>query len=121
MTLPPSEVRETVTTREFVTSQIHQARWFATWRPTGGPFSIRAEAAPFAIGRLAVQLPDKYPGRTLVFRSRTSLIGVGAALTHSIGAMELELSARADRSFSYSRKAAMDLNSLSFLLGIGTR
>jgi hypothetical protein len=121
--LPPSEIREVVTTREFVTSQIHQAQWFVRWVPDGGQrrFAIVLEAAPFTLGRLAVDLPDKYPGRTLVFRSRAAVLGGEASFRWPVASMNVEMAARASRSFSYSGGAAMRLGGVSLVLRVGTR
>lgn len=121
MTRPASELRELVTSREFVTSQIHEAQWFARWSPSGQPLSFLVEASPFAVGRLSIELPEKYPGRTLVFSSRAALIGAEATVRWAIGSMDLALSARADRSFSYSDTATMKLDGVSFVLRAGTR
>jgi hypothetical protein len=120
--LPPAEAREIVTTREFVTSQVHQAQWFARWSPTAvQALSITIEAAPFTLGRLAIELPDKYPGRTIVFRSRAAVIGAEATLRWPIAGMRVELGAAANRSFSYSSGATMRRSGASLLLRLGTR
>ena len=122
MSLPPLETREIVTTREFVVSHVHEAQWFAKWTPASGvPVSLLLEAAPLAIGRLAIQLPDKYPGRTLIFSARVATATVGASVHHPIGGMDLELVAAAERSFSYSSAATMRLEGLSLLLRLSTR
>ena len=118
---PPSELREIVTTREFVTSQIHQVRWFARWSPGGSPVSLLLDAAPFALGRLAVELPDKYPGRTLVFRSRAAVFSAETALKGSIGPMALEVAVSAHRSLSYAQSARLRLQGISLVVRAGTR
>lgn len=120
-TSPPSDRHEIVTTREFVVSQVHEARWFARWSPERSPLSITAEGVPFAIGRLAVELPDKYPGRTLIFSSRVAILRGEVASRWTIGAMDLELAAAAERSFSYSSRARMRLRGVSLVLRAGTR
>jgi hypothetical protein len=118
--VPAAESREIVTTREFVTSQIHEVQWFATWSPHGS-FSVSLDAAPFSLGRLAVELPDKYPGRTLVFRSRAAILAAETRWRRAIGSMALELSLRGERSFSYSRTARVRLQGLTFAVRAGTR
>ncbi|HJR61747.1 MAG TPA: hypothetical protein VJ813_20235 [Vicinamibacterales bacterium] len=119
---PPSEIRELVTTREFVASQVHQAVWFARWSAGADrPFSMLFEASPFTLGRLAIELPDKYPGRTIVFRSRAAVLAGEAAFRWPMASMNVELAARASRSFSYSRGAAMRLGGASLVLRVGTR
>src|SRR5262249_15326682 len=62
-----------VTTPEFTTSQLHEI--FAgvassrslspRWR-----LAFAGDAAPTTVGRLLVQLPDKYPGQDLVFLAK---------------------------------------------------
>ena len=118
---PPAETRETVTTREFVTSQIHEVQWFARWRPGTSGLSLTLEGSPFVLGRLAIELPDKYPGRTLTFSSRAARLGAEAGIERSIGPMALEVAVRADRSFSYSSKARLRLQGVSFVVRAGTR
>lgn len=120
-TIPPSEVREIVTTRELVTSQVHEARWFARWSPERWSATALVEASPFAVGRLAVELPDKYPGRTLVFSSRTAMLRGEVATHRAIRRMDLELAATAERSFSYSGTARMRLQGVSLVLRLATR
>lgn len=119
-TRPPSETRETVTTRERVTSQIHQAIWFARLQPGRG-FAVAFEASPFAIGRLAVELPDKYPGRTLTFQARAALVGVEATVSRAAGPVRIEAGARATRSFAYSSAARMRISGLALVLRLAAR
>jgi hypothetical protein len=119
--VPPSELREIVTTREFVTSQIHQLHWFARWSPDRSPVSVVVDAAPLAIGRLGIELPDKYPGRTLVFQSRAAVFSAETAITGSIGSMALEVALSAHRSLSYSPSARMRLQGASIVVRAGTR
>jgi hypothetical protein len=62
-----------VTTREMTSSQLHEILAGLTLSlPLGGRWSltIDSEVAPVALGRLLVQLPDKYPGQDLVFLSK---------------------------------------------------
>jgi len=62
-----------VTTRETTSSQLHEILAGVTLPvPLGGGWALTldTEVAPIALGRLAVQLPDKYPGQNLVFLSK---------------------------------------------------
>ena len=71
--------QETVTTREFTSAQRHEIFVGARvdhavsprWRISAG-----GDLAPATINRLSVELPDKYPGITLVYRT-TTLTGSG--------------------------------------------
>jgi hypothetical protein len=118
---PPAETRELVTTREFVTSHIHQAQWFARWKRERSWLAATLEASPFALGRLAIELPDKYPGRTLRFSGRAALLAAEATAERAIGGVALELGVRAERSFSYSSAARLRMQGVSFVLRAGTR
>jgi hypothetical protein len=67
-----------VTTREYTNAQTHEVFVGAeTSRPLGPRWRVRVsgEIAPTAVNRLAIELPDKYPGQTLVFRTTTGLAG----------------------------------------------
>jgi hypothetical protein len=62
-----------VTTREMTSSQLHEILTGLTLSlPLGSRWglTLETEIAPVAIGRLLVQLPDKYPGQDLVFLSK---------------------------------------------------
>jgi len=62
-----------VTTRETTSSQLHEVLTrFSFAVPLGSSWglTIDADIAPIAIGRLLVQLPDKYPGQDLVFLAK---------------------------------------------------
>jgi hypothetical protein len=113
---PPSEHRETVTTREFVTSQVHQVTWFARLGPEGPRgIALLLEASPFTLGRLAVELPDKYPGRTLTFQARAAVVGAEATVGLPAGPVRLEVGARASRSFSYADAARLRISGLALV------
>jgi hypothetical protein len=61
-----------VTTREMTSSQLHEilAGFTASLPVAGWGLTIETEFAPVAVGRLLVQLPDKYPGQDLAFLSK---------------------------------------------------
>ena len=83
--------------------------------------SLHGEWSPLVWARLTTRLPDKYPGRTLTFSSRAARLGAEAGIERSIGPMALEVAVRADRSFSYSSKARLRLQGVSFVVRAGTR
>jgi hypothetical protein len=64
--------RDTVTTREYTSVQRHEvyvgARLSADL-PNGWQLAGSGDVSPAAVHRLAVELPDKYPGTTLVYRT----------------------------------------------------
>lgn len=119
-TTPPSELREPVTTREFVTSHLHQVLWFGRWRASPA-WTLGVDAAPFALGHLAIELPDKYPGQTLGFRARAAILGAEAAVHWPVGAIGVEIAARANRSFSYSNAASLHVSGAAVVVRLGTR
>jgi hypothetical protein len=122
MTQPASETRELVTTREFVTSQIHEVEVFARWTPAAAPaFSLAVEGTPVALGRLNVELPDKYPGRTIVFDANASVIRAEAAITAAAGGVALSAGVRVARSVPWRDSAQFSLSSVSALFSIGSR
>lgn len=66
--------QEIVTTREYTSAHRHEI--FAGTRFTRilnprWQFSAGGDIAPITINRLAVELPDKYPGLTIVYRTTT--------------------------------------------------
>ena len=67
---PPAETRTFITTRETTISETHELRFGVdrTWRRAGGwELRAAAEGAPALVARLTTRLPDKYPGRDVVF------------------------------------------------------
>lgn len=80
--------RETVTTREYTNAQRHDLYLGArVSRPVLGAWTLAAqgEVAPLSIHRLAIQLPDKYPGVTLVYRTTAATVSGRAELRHDTG------------------------------------
>ena len=116
---PPTEERRTVTTREFVTSQLFEAGMFATrnW----SSFSAGVEVVGVGVGRLAVQLPDKYPGQTIVASGRYSAATIEVAYAWTAGPSVVRAGLRTGASLPWQRSSAMYLRRLSLLLSIGTR
>lgn len=94
--------RSLITTREFTNGQTHELylrgerRWDAGAR---WQWTAAADAAP-AVHRLAIQLPDKYPGQTIVYRTAGIATTGRLALTRT-GAWPIALSASGVRSWNY--------------------
>jgi hypothetical protein len=95
--------RSVVTTREYTNAQRHEVFIAGTHeRALSGRWTLLldGDAAPAAIDRLAIRLPDKYPGRTLVYRTTT--LATTAALTlRRSGAWPVDISVRGGRSWNY--------------------
>jgi hypothetical protein len=121
MTSPPSERRELVTTREFVTSQVHQIDWFGRWSPPSSRLTLAFEVSPLSFGRLVIDLPDKYPGRLIRFNARAAVFGAEAAFRWRIAATQVEVAARASRSLPYFAGAALHVRAAGLVLRVGTR
>jgi hypothetical protein len=97
-----------VTTRETTSSQVHEVfAGVAFTRAIGRRWTLSAdgEVAPSAIGRLAVQLPDKYPGQNLVFLATVAAAHAHARLSRSVGRWAVDLSVDVDRTWSYRSDA----------------
>jgi hypothetical protein len=111
-----------VTTREYTNAQTHEAfvsgwhqRDFAQrWR-----LRLSGDVSPVTLNRLAIQLPDKYPGLTLVYRATTLMAGGRADLIHTGTNWPMNVSVRADRSWNYQDTQEVHRSSLAVGLSIG--
>lgn len=122
MTAPLSEVREVVTTREFVTSHVHDLGWFARWRPRlSRGLSVSASLSPAVLGRLAVELPDKYPGRRLRFNASAAAVSGDLAYTRRLGPLDVGGAVRVSRIFRLREAAQLKMASVSLVIHAGTR
>ncbi|MGE0449842.1 MAG: hypothetical protein AB7Q29_09700 [Vicinamibacterales bacterium] len=114
--------RTVVTTREYTTAQRHEIYVGArvghaigsAWR-----LDANADVAPAAIYRLAIELPDKYPGRTLVYRTTALTVGGQVVLSHAWSDWTLALLAGAHGTVSYSATQRVDRSALTVGLTIG--
>jgi hypothetical protein len=112
-----------VTTRE-MTSSIVQEFFFgaragravgSAWRMT-----IGGEAAPTTTGRLAIELPDKYPGATLVFVADALTATGRLVFSRAANRRPIELTIEALRSWGYTseKSLARDRLSARFVVGL---
>jgi len=100
-----------VTTRETTSSQLHEFLAGVTIPlPVGSRWAltIDAEAAPIALGRLAVQLPDKYPGQNLAFLSKLGTATGQLRLARHAGGWGFALVADGSWSWSYGSANTLD-------------
>ena len=110
-----------VTTRETTSSQMHQVLIAVTgsravrsrWRVT-----IGGDLAPTTVGRLLVQLPDKYPERDLVFIAKV-LGGTARVSAVSNGRWPLEVSVEGGRTWSYRSADGLSRDSISVRISVG--
>lgn len=109
--------RTLVTTREFTTGQQHEVFVAASrdW-PLTQRWTARAEAdvSPAAINRLSIRLPDKYPGRTLVYRTTAAVTAGRIEISGGHSRWPLTLSLAGSRTWNYSstqwvRRSALTL------------
>ena len=96
--------RWTVTSPEYTSAQNHEAfvrashvrEWSSRWQ-----LRLSGDAAPAAVSRLAVRLPEKYPGQTLVFQT-TSLVTSGRLeLVRTPTRWPIAMTLQAGRSWNY--------------------
>jgi hypothetical protein len=117
-TKPPTETRTLVTTREFTSSRMLEIAAFASASRNG--FSADARFVPAAAGRLAVRLPDKYPGSELVFTARYASVGAEVRYGRRIGGVRAGAALRAETTRPWQRTAAVYRRSLGLLLELGS-
>lgn len=115
-TRPPSVTHRLVTTRETTTSELHELKWIATVRRPARRGSVEFEGAvsPVSIGRLTVDLPDKYPGRLLVFYAKAATLEGGLVYAVERSHWIARLRLRAGRSVNWQRAERVDARSLAF-------
>ena len=112
-----------VTTRE-MTSSIVQEFFFGAraGRAVGSAWrmSIGGEAAPTTTGRLAIVLPDKYPGATLVFVADALTATGRVTFARAANRRPIELTIEALRSWGYTseKSLARDRVSARFVIGL---
>ena len=114
--------RRVVTTREYTSGQTHEL--FIEGMHTSDLSSnwqlrVSGEASPAAVHRLAIQLPDKYPGRTLVYRTTNLAASGRVELVRGHGRWPLTLSLGVIRTVNYSRVQTANRSGLSVGAGIG--
>lgn len=110
-TQPPSETREWTTDRERTVSRTLESGLTARWRPAlTGPWAldITAHASPTVHTRLLTQLPDKYPGRDIVFDALAWSAGAEASLARRIGRVRAGVWMSMERAGSYRQSARFE-------------
>jgi hypothetical protein len=110
-----------VTTREMTSSQTHEILFAATAsRDLGSEWhvSIGGELAPTTLGRLLVQLPDKYPGQDLVFIAKVLAASARLAVTRR-GRWPIELSVEGAHTWHYRSSDWMSRDSVGARFAVG--
>jgi hypothetical protein len=120
-TRPATRVMSITYDRETTTSETHELRVGAgrTWGSSQGwRAALALDLAPTTNARLTTVLPDKYPGREILFNA--VVFTLSPALTVSHGARwPLSLSVGYTRTFSYVRSRQFERNAVNVGVGIG--
>jgi hypothetical protein len=106
-TSPPSETRTFITDRERTVSQTFELGVAGTVRADMKTWKVEASArlVPGMLARLLVQLPDKYPGRDIIF-STTAWSGSGSfRITRHAGRAVIGAWTSVEQSGAYRRSA----------------
>ncbi len=119
---PPALERSLVTTRETTISEVHEI-WFRgerrlafgpTWAVTGS-----IGISPATIARLTTRLPDKYPGREIVFTATGFAVGGQLGLSRTIRRVEIEAAIDYGRAWSYRPSMQFHRTMLGATVGLG--
>ena len=111
-----------VTSPETASSRLAELLLGATASFDAGPdwrLSIAVESAPFAVGRLLVRLPEKYPGLDIVFAATVMTGSARATLARLYGQWPIELSIEAGRAWSYRTTARLGYQQLGARVSVG--
>jgi hypothetical protein len=119
-TRPPSVSHRLVTTRESTVLELFQAAWSVHTgrRAAGGSFDATLDGTPLGLGRLTVDLPDKYPGRRLAFNARIGALGGRVTYTRRRAGWTWMLGIGAGRTFSWTERGRLDARVISIELGV---
>jgi len=123
-TMPPSEHREYITTRETTISNVHELRigpafaWAIAdrWRA-----DLTLTAAPTTFARLVTKLPDKYPGVDIVFDAIVFAAAGEFTLRRAWPAWFVEVGADGERTWSYTADRQFERKGYGVALRAGLR
>lgn len=116
-TQPPSETREWTTDRETTVSQTFEAGVEGAWRRGG--LTIGAHASPAINARLLTLLPDKYPGREIIFYAAGWGVGGRAAFTQPLGPVTAGVWIAGEKAGSYRESARYSRSAIAAGLSLG--
>jgi len=111
-----------VTTRESASSQVHEVFVGAAASRTLNErwqLSFEGELSPTTLGRLLVQLPDKYPGQDLVFVAKGLAGAARLALMRRHPRWPIEVSADAGHIWSYHSTDRLSRDLLGVRASVG--
>ena len=117
-TQPPSETREWIIDRETTVAQTFETGVEGTW--TSGGLTVRAHASPVINSRLLVLLPDKYPGRDIVFYALGWGVGARASFARSVGPVTAGVWVSGEQFGSYLERARYSRRALAAGVSVAT-
>jgi hypothetical protein len=123
-TIPPSTTHRIVTTRETTVSRLHAVPFFLdVSRGAGrrGELEAVVDAAPVALARLTVDLPDKYPGRVLAFNAKVATLDARATYRYLLDRWSMHVGVGAGRTFTWRASARLDRRAAFVLVGFTRR
>lgn len=111
-----------VTTPEMTDSKVHEllvGGRAASQIGGGWHLAVSGEISPMTLARLSVQLPEKYPGRDLVFFAKVFAASARVALVRGGKRWPLEIGLQVDRTWSYRSTAQLSRSAPSVALSAG--
>jgi hypothetical protein len=120
-TQPPSRVETLETTRETTISNVHEVQFVAarawnTQRRWRG--NVEVALSPTTNARLTTILPDKYPGREILFTAIVFTLAPRVTIAYG-ERWPIELSVGGIRTFSYQNSRQFERTAASVSVGIG--
>jgi hypothetical protein len=94
-----------VTTREYTRAQTHEIFVSATASTESTALwqvRVRGDLSPASMNRLAIELPDKYPGQTLIYRTTNLMTSGRLDVIRGTGRWPLVFTVLGDRSWNYN-------------------
>lgn len=121
-TNPPSDTRSPTFGRETTYSLVHEVP-LETWRvrPLSPSWIIvgRVDVSPLIWARLTTLLPDKYPGRRIIFDAKAFGAGAGVEFVRKSGTTLLTIAIRYGRTGSYSSAKQFSRSALTVSAAVG--
>jgi hypothetical protein len=120
-TQPPSTESFWIYTRETTISENYALEFGASRRWTtssGWRLNLGADGSPVTNARLTTLLPDKYPGRTIVFTAVVGMLSPHVSVTYG-SRWPVTVSAGYTRTFSYLHSRQFRRDAVRVGLGIG--
>jgi hypothetical protein len=111
-----------VTTREYTRAQTHEffvSAAASTNRTALWQLRVRGDLSPVSVNRLAIELPDKYPGRTLIYRATNLMTGGRVDVIRGTGRWPLVLTVLGERSWNYGDTQWVRRSSIGAGVSIG--